>query len=95
MPKPCPHCRLKNCCHGRNLCDDCRKLPEVRSQYPSASKFARRGHGVGKVAVSAAVPTLIGPGPRKVAVMQDRASRCEELFHADDEIVFEDYQRAG
>jgi len=59
---------------------------DIRRRYSPVSKFGRRGvldfYGVGKLP---ALPTTALPGsPEKVAVLEQRASRREALWHPKD-----------
>jgi len=68
------------------LCWTCYQTLDIRSRYPTVSKFGRRGvldfYGSGKLP---ALPTRAAPGSfEKVAVLEQRASRRETLWHPDD-----------
>ena len=79
----CRHCRTGSVNRPRGLCWSCYYTPSVRRQYPSTSKFARQGYGnfCGRGAPPHA-PTAALPGsPEKLAVLSERASRRQELWH--------------
>ncbi len=81
----CRHCQSRPVNRPRGLCWGCYYSPGIREQYPSTSKFARRGEGVsnfkGPVPL-ARVPTAALPGtPEKVATLADRARNMQSLFH--------------
>jgi hypothetical protein len=82
----CRHCGQKQAGRPRGLCWTCYQTPEIRGLYSSLSKFGRRGvldfYGSGELP---AAPTRAMPGSlQKVAVLQQRASRREALWHPDD-----------
>jgi hypothetical protein len=55
----------------------------LRNRYPSTSKFARQGvlDFFGPVR-RARTPTQARPGsPEKVAILEERARLCQELWH--------------
>jgi hypothetical protein len=82
----CRHCNRVPSNRPRGLCWSCYYTPGVRDQYPSTSKYARRGVSDfnGKI-VPPAFPTTALPGtPEKVAVLQQRAARGESLWHPED-----------
>ncbi len=68
----------------RGLCWSCFYTPEVRSLYPSLSKYKPTGGdftGAAKECQPASVP--LGSAD-KIAVMQERVANGQELFHRDD-----------
>jgi hypothetical protein len=67
----------------RGLCWSCYYTPGVREQYPSTSKFARRGVGdFNGEAKLPPQPTSALPGtPEKVAVLEQRARLGLALWH--------------
>jgi hypothetical protein len=82
----CRHCGRKHAARPRGLCWTCYQTLDIRRQYASLSKFGRRGvldfYGSGELP---AAPTTALPGSfEKVAVLQQRASRRETLWHPDD-----------
>ena len=82
----CRHCKKVRSNRPRGLCWSCYYSPGVREQYPSTSKFARRGVGDfnGSTAV-AARPTEALPGSEdKVAVLAERARLGLSLWHPRD-----------
>lgn len=82
----CRHCNRVRSNRPRGLCWSCYYKPGVRDQYPSTSKFARRGvkDFNGRVALPPA-PTRALPGsPDKVAVLEQRARLGQALWHPDD-----------
>ena len=79
----CRHCQKANSNRPRGLCWSCYYTPGVRDQYPSTSKFARRGVGNfnGRTKLPPC-PTSALPGtPEKVAVLQERARQGLSLWH--------------
>jgi hypothetical protein len=79
----CKHCRTNKVNRPRGLCWNCYYAPGVRDQYPSTSKYARRGEGnFNGNAPFDAEPTTHAPGtPEKMAVMAQRAKRKLALWH--------------
>jgi hypothetical protein len=79
----CRHCRRNPVGRPRGLCWSCYNTPGVRGIYPSTSKFARQG--VGNFCGAGALPhapTAALPGsPEKVAVLEERAERRQQLWH--------------
>lgn len=82
----CRHCRREKVNRPRGLCWTCYYTPEIRDQYPSTSKFARRGIGNSNCEVPLpAQPTEARPGtPEKVAVLERRAWMRQSLWHPGD-----------
>jgi len=79
----CRHCQKVKPNRPRGLCWSCYYTPGVRDQYPSTSKFARRGVGNfnGRTKLPPC-PTNALPGtPEKVAVLQERARMGVSLWH--------------
>jgi hypothetical protein len=79
----CRHCQKVKPNRPRGLCWSCYYSPCVRDQFPSTSKFARRGvgnfNGRGKLPP---VPTDALPGtPEKVDIMAERARLGVSLWH--------------
>jgi hypothetical protein len=82
----CRHCGQSRANRPRGLCWSCYYTPGRREQYPSTSKYARRGLADfnGRVAVPA-LPTGALPGTaEKVAVLEQRARLRQALWHPDD-----------
>jgi hypothetical protein len=82
----CRHCQKSNANRPRGLCWTCYYTPGIREQYPSTSKFARRGlddfNGYGPLP---AQPTSAPPGSEeKVLILMERARRRESLWHPAD-----------
>lgn len=82
----CRHCSKSKVNRPRGLCWSCYYTPGVKEQYPSTSKYARRG--VGNFSGSAplpASPTTAAPGsPEKLAVLEQRARLKQAIFHPAD-----------
>lgn len=82
----CRHCRRVRTNRPRGLCWVCYYTPGLREQYPSTSKFARRGIGDfnGRV-LRPRAPTHALPGtPEKVAILEERARQRQALWHPQD-----------
>ena len=78
----CRHCQKVKSNRPRGLCWSCYYSPGVRDLYPSTSKFARRGVGVGNRRSVLPEPTNALPGtPEKVAVLEERARMGQCLWH--------------
>jgi hypothetical protein len=79
----CKHCHQSKVNRPRGLCWSCYYTPGVKEQYPSTSKYARRG--VGNFCGSAPLPpepTTAPPGtPEKMAVLELRAKLKLALWH--------------
>ena len=78
----CRHCKKVKSNRPRGLCWSCYYSPGVRDLYPSTSKFARRG--VVDFCGNARMPepTRALPGsPEKVAILEERASKGQALWH--------------
>lgn len=89
----CRHCQSHPVNRPRGLCWSCYYKPGVRDQYPSTSKFARRGEGVidGPTPLPS-TPTLAAPGSvEKVAALAERARLGQSLWHPHDAT----YERPG
>ena len=82
----CKHCRNHKVNRPRGLCWSCYYTPGVKEQYPSTSKYARRGVGnFSGNAPLAAAPTTAAPGtPEKLAVLEMRAKMKQAIFHPAD-----------
>jgi hypothetical protein len=82
----CLHCQEAIVSRPRGLCWRCFYTPLVRERYPSTSKFGRRGIGNFNCrAPPLALPTQARPGTSdKVAVLAERASMGQDLWHPDD-----------
>jgi hypothetical protein len=93
----CRHCHRVRMNRPRGLCWSCYYTPGVRDQYPSTSKFARRGIGDfnGKVLLPAE-PTPAPPGsPEKVAILEQRARQRQGLWHPLDAPMDRESRRLG
>lgn len=78
----CQHCRHGKVNRPRQLCWGCYYAPSVRDQYPSTSKYARRGEGHFTCAALECEPTEAAPGtPEKMEVLAERARRRQRLWH--------------
>ena len=92
----CRHCQKVKSNRPRGLCWSCYYRPGVRDQYPSTSKFARRGvrDFCGKSHLPE--PTDATPGtPEKVAVLMDRARLGLSLWHPHDAPMDAESRRLG
>lgn len=85
----CRHCSQAKVNRPRGLCWSCYYKPGVRDQYPSTSKYARRG--VGNFCGTPPVPsvaTAAQPGSaEKIAILAERARLKLSLWHPDDASV--------
>lgn len=82
----CRHCSKCKVNRPRGLCWSCYYTPGIKEQYPSTSKYARRGVGnfTGNAPLPEA-PTTATPGsPEKLAVLEQRAKLKQSLFHPAD-----------
>ena len=82
----CRHCSKCKVNRPRGLCWSCYYTPGVKEQYPSTSKYARRGVGnfTGNAPIPDA-PTTAAPGsPEKLAVLEQRVRLKQALFHPAD-----------
>jgi hypothetical protein len=79
----CRHCQTAKAVRPRGLCFRCYYSPGVRDQYPSTSKFGRRGVGnFFRNAPSPVEPTTAAPGSlEKLAVLEMRARLRQSLWH--------------
>lgn len=79
----CRHCRKAKVNRPRGLCWSCYYTDGVKDQYPSTSKFARRGVGnFNGNAPPPPEPTTAPPGtPEKMAVLEERARLKQALWH--------------
>jgi hypothetical protein len=82
----CRHCHRSKPNRPRGLCWTCYYTPGVRQQYPSTSKFARRGVGdYDGESPRAPLPTSALPGTaEKVLVLMQRARMRVALWHPAD-----------
>jgi len=82
----CRHCQKVRSNRPRGLCWSCYYTPGVRDQYPSTSKYARRGVSDFNGRASQSVdPTTALPGTEeKVAVLAERARLGMALWHPQD-----------
>lgn len=82
----CRHCQKVRSNRPRGLCWSCYYTPGVRDQYPSTSKYARRGvSDFNGQAHPAAQPTAALPGTsEKVDILAERARRGLSLWHPQD-----------
>jgi hypothetical protein len=82
----CRHCQKSKVNRPRGLCWSCYYRPGVREQYPSTSKYARRGEG--NFCGTAPLPTCATTAPpgseEKIAVLAERARLKQSLWHPDD-----------
>lgn len=79
----CRHClRRKMARWRRGLCYQCSLDPALYGQYPTNSKYGRRGTGNGNTVGKLPEPTTASPGtPEKMAVLADRAAAGLQLWH--------------
>lgn len=79
----CRHCGHPKTNRPRGLCWSCYYRPGVKEQYPSTSKFARRGVGnfVGNAPLADAPTNALPRTAEKLAVMHRRARLGQAIFH--------------
>ena len=78
----CQHCHQGKVSRPRQLCWTCFYAPGVRDQYPTTSKFARRGEGHFTAPPLECEPTTASPGTReKLEVLAQRARMRQRLWH--------------
>lgn len=84
--RACRHCGRGKICRPRGLCWTCYYTPGVKEQFPSTSKFARRGLGnFNGNAPTPDTPTDAPPGSEeKLAVLAERAKNRQSLWHPQD-----------
>src|SRR5689334_19756437 len=82
----CRHCKKVRSNRPRGLCWSCYYTPGVREQYPSTSKFARRGVSDfnGATQLAAKATTALPGSDAKVAVLAERARLGLSLWHPGD-----------
>ena len=88
----CRHCGRAKVNRPRGLCWTCYYKPGVSDQYPSTSKYARRGEGnfCGNAALPT-TPTKAPPGSaEKLSVLAERARLKQALWHPDDATAGDD-----
>ena len=73
----CRHCQKSRVNRPRGLCWSCYYRPGVREQYPSTSKFARRGVGnfCGQAPLPAIATAAVPGSQEKIAILIERAQR--------------------
>jgi hypothetical protein len=93
----CRHCQKTKSNRPRGLCWSCYYRPGVRDQYPSTSKFARRGvSDFNGLASQAVQPTSAAPGsPEKVEVLIERARLGLALWHPHDAPMDRESRKLG
>src|SRR6476620_9092628 len=77
------HCGRAKVNRPRGLCWSCYYTPGVKDQYPSTSKYARRGVGnFNGNAPIPPIPTTAAPGSlEKLEVLAQRARNKQALWH--------------
>ena len=82
----CKHCRKTKVNRPRGLCWTCYYTPGIKDQYPSTSKYARRGEGnISGAGSPAPTPTMAAPGtPEKMAILEERVRLKQALWHPAD-----------
>lgn len=79
----CVHCSHRRAARPRRLCFACYENRSVRERYPrqSTAQFEAVSDYCGRSPLPQH-PTAFGPGTEgKIAVLQERASRGEALWH--------------
>ncbi len=78
----CRNCKKRKVARPRGLCWTCYYAPGVRDLYPSTSKFARRGVGLGNQCKAPPHPCGAAPGSEsRIRTLERRAEIGAELFH--------------
>lgn len=78
----CKHCRKSKVNRPRGLCWTCYYTDGVKEQYPSTSKYARRGVGNFTGNAPLPEPTAALPGTaEKMAILELRAKLKQALWH--------------
>ncbi len=93
----CRHCQRSRVNRPRGLCWTCYYKPGVRDQYPSTSKYARRGVSdrTGRAPMPPN-PTWARPGsPEKVAILEERARQRMALWHPADAPLDRESRKIG
>ena len=79
----CRNCQKSKVNRPRGLCWSCYYKPGIRQQYPSTSKFARRG--AGNFCCAATAPTCstraVPGSTEKIAILAERAHNQQTLWH--------------
>src|SRR5438874_1522881 len=84
----CRHCNKVRSNRPRGLCWSCYYSPGVREQYPSTSKFARRGVKDFNGRTKLGEPTDALPGSEeKIRILMERARLGLSLFHPQDATI--------
>lgn len=84
----CRNCQKVKSNRPRGLCWSCYYTPGVREQYPSTSKFARRGVKDFYGRTQQAEPTDALPGSEeKIRILMERARLGQTLFHPQDATI--------
>jgi len=82
----CRNCQRSKVNRPRGLCWSCYYKPGIREQFPSTSKFARRG--LGNFCGQATVPTCstraVPGSEEKIAILAERAKNQQSLWHPAD-----------
>jgi hypothetical protein len=77
------------------LCRRCYDRPAIRDRYPSANKRGNRGPGIKGGVRRLPKPTSYAPGSlRKQVILRRRLRAGEELHHADDAKLPDDFDDA-
>jgi hypothetical protein len=82
----CRHCQKSKVNRPRGLCWSCYYQPGIREQYPSTSKFARRGiaNFYGRAPLPNCATSAIPGSIEKIAILAARAENRQSLWHPDD-----------
>lgn len=93
----CRHCQRVPSNRPRGLCWTCYYTPGVREQYPSTSRYARRGlDDFSGPSPEPVLPTAAPPGSEeKVRVLMERARRGQSLWHPADAPMDLESRRLG
>lgn len=89
--KVCQHCERKKVTRPRGLCWGCHAQPAVREKYPSTSKYARQGLGIGNrpsLPATGACPHPAGSAER-IATMRRRVEAGQATSHPADNRLFD------
>ncbi|MSR54209.1 MAG: hypothetical protein EXS09_13090 [Gemmataceae bacterium] len=82
----CRNCQKSKVNRPRGLCWSCYYKPGIRQQFPSTSKFARRGLGnfCGQAVAPTCCTRAVPGSTEKIAILAERARNQQALWHPAD-----------